>query len=110
MKEEINRGLFEMWVITNKLHTLLNKREIEIFLMNNMEFKDLKLFGKLVEANNLVKAYILKDVCDDLRGMANRLSHAYWIEDKLKCVYDFHPDSRWTIKDFHVIDEDNPIS
>ena len=101
MKEEINRGLFKEWVINTKLHTLLNKREREIFLMNNMEFKDLKLFGKLVEANNLVKEYIVKDL-DDLLG--NRLSHAYWMNDKLKCVYDFHPDERWTIKDFHVIE------
>ena len=103
MKKEINRVLFECWVIDNKLHTLLNKKEIEIFLMNNMEYKDLKLFGKLVEANNLVKEYIVKDL-HDLLG--NRLSHAYWIEDKLKRVYDFRPDR----DEFYVIDENNSLS
>ena len=45
MKEEINRGLFEEWVIDNKLDKLLKPKEIKIFKEHNMGYNDLKLFG-----------------------------------------------------------------
>tara|TARA_R100000908_G_scaffold37849_1_gene17443 strand:+ start:89 stop:337 length:249 start_codon:yes stop_codon:yes gene_type:complete len=47
---------FQDWVIRN-IHLVLGGKELDLFLKNNFGYNDLKLFGKLEQAENLKSAY-----------------------------------------------------
>jgi hypothetical protein len=47
---------FQDWVIRN-IHLVLGKKELDLFLKNNFGYNDLKLFGKLEQAENLKSIY-----------------------------------------------------
>ena len=47
---------FQDWVIRN-IHLVLGGKELDLFLKNNFGYNDLKLFGKVEEAENLKSVY-----------------------------------------------------
>ena len=47
---------FQYWVVRN-IHLLLSGKQLELFMKNNFGYNDLKLFGKLEQAENLKSAY-----------------------------------------------------
>ena len=47
---------FQDWVVRN-VSILLSGRQLELFIKNNFGYNDLKMFGKLEEAENLKSMY-----------------------------------------------------
>ena len=47
---------FQDWVVRN-INLILGGKELELFRRNNFGYDDLKLFGKLEEAENLKSVY-----------------------------------------------------
>jgi|TARA_R110002020_G_scaffold470026_1_gene695506 hypothetical protein len=47
---------FQDWVVRN-IHLLLSGKQLELFMKNNFGYTDLKLFGKIKEAENLKNVY-----------------------------------------------------
>ena len=47
---------FQDWVVRN-INLILGGKELELFRRNNFGYDDLKLFGKIEEAENLKSAY-----------------------------------------------------
>ena len=65
---------FQDWVVRN-IHLILSGKQLELFMKNNFGYDDLKLFGKIKEAENLKSAYqismLVKTITynDDLQWM-----------------------------------------
>ena len=47
---------FQDWVVRH-INLILGRQQLELFRKNNFGYNDLKLFGKLEEAENLKNAY-----------------------------------------------------
>ena len=47
---------FQDWVVRN-VNLILGGRELDLFMRNNFGYNDLKLFGKMEEAENLKSMY-----------------------------------------------------
>jgi|TARA_R110000824_G_scaffold695_1_gene4322 hypothetical protein len=59
MKEENSNwdtNEFQDWVVSH-VNLILGGQQLELFIKNNFGYDDLKLFGKLGEAENLKKVY-----------------------------------------------------
>ncbi len=47
---------FQDWVVRH-VHLILGGKELDLFLKNNFGYSDLKLFGKIEDAENLKSVY-----------------------------------------------------
>ena len=47
---------FQNWVVRH-VHLILRGKELDLFLKNNFGYDDLKLFGKIEDAENLKSIY-----------------------------------------------------
>ena len=58
---------FQDWVVRN-VHLILSGKQLQLFIKNRLGYDDLKLFGKMEEAENLKDDYKAKAVVQVLTG------------------------------------------
>jgi|TARA_R110000787_G_scaffold40097_1_gene99934 hypothetical protein len=58
---------FQDWVVRN-IHLILVDKQLDLFIKNNLGYEDLKLFGKMQEAENLKNDYQARAVTQVLTG------------------------------------------
>ena len=51
-----------------KIHLILVDKQLDLFIKNNLGYEDLKLFGKMQEAENLKNDYQARAVTQVLTG------------------------------------------